>query len=316
MHSQHPSPFRAAAAITAATAVIVGISAMPAAADDLHTYPVGWAPIGIYPRQDTQWDSAHVGDAIPDGTPVTVVCETEGESVTSAAGTSTIWDRLDSGAYLPNVFLNTGAAGSTPGSPNCATYDTPAPAPAPAAVTGQYDRAGAAQWAVDNDSTFPHRYPTDDCTWFVTHALWLGGGLPKTSSWTDSSHTPWLLADKWDAFSLSGGPTKASALADALKNELLNHGYATISSQPLDMSNPVVARAQVGDLIAYDWDPKGTADGAIDHMMLITSIINGAPLVTGQSNDVVNQRWQYDHTGALIVNTKHVVRAYLVHITL
>jgi len=175
---------------------------------------------------------------------------------------------------------------------------------------GLYDRAAAAQWARDNATVFPHRY-SENCTWFQSHALWLGGGLPETGTWTEDSHNLFDLTSKTDVF--AGGPTKAATLADALKNELVDDGYGTLS-EPLDTSNPIIPGAKLGDLVGWDWDPKGIADGFIDHWFMITGFdASGSPLVSAQTNDVVNQRWQYASTGQPIVDTKVVARAYLLH---
>ncbi|MCJ1701976.1 hypothetical protein MT356_19875 [Rathayibacter festucae] len=108
---------------TAIVAALVLLFA-PAAQASPHTFTVQWSHIGIFPRSSPQMnDSNRVGAALADGTPVSVVCETTGATVTSDVGTSDIWERLDTGAYLPNVFVETNANGFTPGVPRC---DAPA----------------------------------------------------------------------------------------------------------------------------------------------------------------------------------------------
>lgn len=307
------------AAAAAATALLLGLGTVPALADSpTSTFPIGWAPIGIYPRSNTVWSSSHSGAAIPNGTPVEVVCEAEGQAVSSSAGTSVIWDRLASpaNAWIPNVFLATGYAAWTPGVPRCSDYDASIAQEQRDALStseGQYDRAGAAEWARTNAIGFTHRYG-DNCTWFVSNALWQGGALPKSAEWTDSSRDIGNLASRWDVF--LSGPTKDATVAARLRDYLTSTGLATSSSTELNLADPIVPGAKLGDLIAYDWDPDDTADGTVDHAMIITGFdAQGSPLVSGQTNDVVDQQWQHTHDGQLIVDTKKVVRAYLVHIT-
>jgi hypothetical protein len=78
--------------------------------------------------------------------------------------------------------------------------------------------------------------------------------------------------------------------------------------------NAEVPGAKVGDLIFFDWDPNGRADGSVDHVDMITGFQNGAPLLTGQSNKVRDNPWQLTHTGQRVVDTVTSVQAYLVQI--
>jgi uncharacterized protein YraI len=73
--------------------------------------------------------SAAVLGALPNGTVLSIVCQQRGEAITGTMRTSDQWDRLDSGAYVADAYVNRAA---TP--PACAA--TPAPAPAPAVAPG------------------------------------------------------------------------------------------------------------------------------------------------------------------------------------
>jgi hypothetical protein len=46
-----------------------------------------------------------------DGESVTILCQTEGESVTGTYGTSTVWDMLSNGGFVADAYVNTGSDG-------------------------------------------------------------------------------------------------------------------------------------------------------------------------------------------------------------
>lgn len=63
--------------------------------------------------------SAKVGNALPDGAVISVDCEAEGAETSNASETSTVWERLTNGTWIPNVFVDSGYLGWTPGVPRC-----------------------------------------------------------------------------------------------------------------------------------------------------------------------------------------------------
>jgi len=73
-----------------------------------------------------------------------------------------------------------------------------------AAADPGYARGAAQQWALANVSG-SHKYP-EDCTWYVSRALW-AGGMDKTPDWTDSSFDLGRVA----SVKQPGGPTKTAA---------------------------------------------------------------------------------------------------------
>jgi murein DD-endopeptidase MepM/ murein hydrolase activator NlpD len=60
-----------------------------------------------------------VAGSVPDGAVLTVDCQTTGVPVHGTYGTSVIWDRIGSGRYVADAYLQTGHAGFVPGVPHC-----------------------------------------------------------------------------------------------------------------------------------------------------------------------------------------------------
>ncbi|MES5819723.1 hypothetical protein [Streptomyces sp. RG80] len=48
---------------------------------------------------------------IKQGTNVTLVCQTPGQTITGPLGTSSIWDKLADGGYISDTYLRTGSDG-------------------------------------------------------------------------------------------------------------------------------------------------------------------------------------------------------------
>jgi hypothetical protein len=93
-------------------------------------YYVAWTRIGIYPRTSPEMRSDNkAGPAVPDGTPLTIICESTGQTVTSDVATTDIWESTTIG-WIPNAFVETGANGFTPGIPRCGSA-APQPQPQP-----------------------------------------------------------------------------------------------------------------------------------------------------------------------------------------
>ena len=112
------------------------LASAPAALADT-TVTVNWTQIGIFPRAGASMDSDKVGNALSDGTSVSLACETEGQPVTNGYQTISIWDQLTDGTWLPNAFLDTGTASWTPGIPRCT--EAPSDSPAVPDVVIHYD---------------------------------------------------------------------------------------------------------------------------------------------------------------------------------
>jgi len=183
-----------------------------------------------------------------------------------------------------------------------------------AAADPGYARGSAQQWALANVHG-SHKY-SEDCTWYVSRALW-AGGMAKTPDWTDSSFDLGRVA----SVKQPGGPTKTAAAPDYLKNYLLDSHQATIRELNWRVNN--IPDAQIGDLIGYDWaknSHSGRPDGIIDHLMIITGFSGQYPLLSGHTNDVSNQGWTWSEASNDWIEhadtvTHNAPRVYLIHIT-
>lgn len=256
-------------------ALIIGLvgyaSFTPAASAD-QTFPIAFTGIGIYPRTEPSMDAPHAGDALPDGTMVTIECELEGQAVNNGMATISIWAKTNVG-YLPNAYLYTGVDGWTPGVGRCSDEReaSKAAAPVPAGASQ------ATEWARTHYSD-PARFDPDrgDCTWFVSQALW-AGGLPKSEDWTDIS-TDWSkipnpLEHGWR------GVTKSGRYAPALREYLISAELA--QERRISWSDNTASGAAIGDLIFYDYQ----GDGEWDHVAIVTSLNeSGFPTVTEHLN--------------------------------
>jgi hypothetical protein len=256
--------------------VNVVFAATPANASQ--AFAVAWTGIGIYPRSAPSMDGSKIGEALSDGTMVSVQCELEGQSVTSDSGTSAIWEKLVDGSFLPNAFVDTGASGWTPGIPQCEAQGT---------SLELFSRYLAAQWATENagDLLLPF---VSECTIFVSHSLW-AAGIESTPEWTQSSNDVDKLGVR--AYG-TPGPTKTATSADYFKNYVVQSGLGTVHE--IEWGDNTAGGAELGDVIGYDWNEPGP-DGVLDHLAIVTSIDkNGYPSVTQRTPVRVNRFWSWD----------------------
>lgn len=144
--------------------------------------------------------------------------------------------------------------------------------PAQAAI----NRSAAVSWAIKNYKA-KERFRGNDCTWFVSQALW-AGGVKKSSAWN--------------------GPEDVAAInANAFKNYVRDKGLGTVKE--VRWSDNTAGRAALGDVIAYDWFNAKTgttrADGTIDHLAIVTKLnAQGYPSVTQHSVARLNRYWSWD----------------------
>lgn len=81
--------------------------------------PVAWATAGINIRSEPNTSGAPIG-SVPDGVPLLLQCSTYGEYVTSAGGTTNVWDQVTYNGvtgYVADAYINTGQL--TPAVPGC-----------------------------------------------------------------------------------------------------------------------------------------------------------------------------------------------------
>lgn len=312
---------RLAGTAAAAALVLTGTLTTALPAHAATPMQVAYTIIGIYPRASASMDATKVGAALPDGATVSVDCEADGQPVSNNYETSTVWEKLTDGTWLPNVFVATGYSGWTPGVPRC---DTPAPAAAPAAPTtldwGLYDRQAAARWA--SDHVYDDPVMDEDCTWFVTQALW-AGRFNNTGELSSYSTTDGAFGDDWRSIAVAAvrahippwqpfNPARTATMADRLPGYLQTQGWATISK--ITWSDNTAHGAQLGDIIAYDFN----GDQRYDHLAMVTSLnTQGYPSVSEHSNPHRDRYWSWSIQGNNwfeVLSNKTAV-AYLVHIT-
>lgn len=119
-----------------------------------------------------------------------------------------------------------------------------------------FDRDASASWGLTHAQDLQDPL-FSGCAWFVSRALW-AGGLAQTSSW--NAH-PFQGA----THIMPGSPTARSV--DDLLNYLIQ-AYPASTFTGLDFGPDSITNAQVGDVVAYDWDGNGT----YDHLALVTSL--------------------------------------------
>ncbi|MFI6072092.1 amidase domain-containing protein [Actinoplanes sp. NPDC051343] len=269
-----PTRCRALVAILAVASVLF-LSPAPAVADIGGYTVTGTGGQGLKVRADPYDATTQPVSVLADGTPFSAVCAVRGRDVFG----NNVWHRISVPVqgWIADFYTTTpGFNQYLPGEPEC------------------YHRTTARDWAyahyLDDE-----RFPGNDCTWFVSQALW-AGQVPRTSAWTDQP-----------------APTVPAVRADALKNTVVQAGYATI--REVGWTDVTAGGAQVGDLIAYDW--AGAPDGVIDHLAIVTSLdAQGAPSVTQHSLARKDRYWSWDPGENKPISASHPgSRVYLIHVT-
>ncbi|MBL7487414.1 hypothetical protein I6A62_04830 [Frankia sp. AgW1.1] len=177
------------------------VPACPSAQFGTGTYPVAWTGASGYsPRTAQSLNSASTGAVLPTGLLVAITCETTGQALTDSAGyTSSRWDALAGGGWIPNVYLDTQVNGATPGVTTCSSADR--------AVTG----GGAPPATGGGSSSTQTAHNTDPCLaefqpgTITTHSIFGGSetnydrtasALQACEGWglSDASISAWELA--------------------------------------------------------------------------------------------------------------------------
>lgn len=168
-----------------------------------------------------------------------------------------------SGRYYESTNVDSGTVQSAP-----------ADTEGPTLVAISYDRdiaVDVAFGAIHED----YLYENDSAN-LVSKALW-GGGLPRTDDWTST---------------VVSNP-------DELVNYLITphhvdsgRSYQPATRSQIDWSDNTAQGAQLGDVIAYDWE----GDGIIDHVAIVTNINDsGYPEVSQHSPTEQNRYWSYSN---------------------
>lgn len=102
---------RAGLASTLATSLLFAAvaTAGPAQAKEGHAGRVETAGSPLTVRTGPGADYDPTGQELADGTAITIVCQTPGSRVTGTYGTSTWWDKLESGGYVSDAYIYTGS---------------------------------------------------------------------------------------------------------------------------------------------------------------------------------------------------------------
>lgn len=257
-----------ATAATLATAAAAALAVAPPAAADgygAQTWTVT-SDIGVKSR-DAADQNAVTGYGPAAGETLTDLCQIRTGSQVGPYGNG-LW-HLTARADGTRTWVNdhwlsspNTATEDTPGTPICASATgldpgiagqatTPDQPPAPAST---YDRGGTTSWALAHARDRQRSGAL--CAWFVTQALQTGG----------------LSAPGWAQGS------DAARFVDPLMTLLqddLGAQYQDITDR---LATNAVPDAQVGDVIAYDWE----GDGSFDHITVVTNIAAGHyPEVSG-----------------------------------
>ena len=301
-------------ALVAGAFSVAGAVGSPAIAQAVTGYHVVVGSAGLNAHNGPGAAYSIVGH-LANGQAIDIACQTKGTLIgIGLTGTPTdVWDQLTNGWYITDYYTSTPglAGGYTPGIPECGSAPTPAPTPTPL-PTSIYNRTTATSWALNNfdkanGSRFFKPNSGDDCTYFVSQALW-AGGIPKTDNWTNNSVNLNDLASRlWIP-----GPTKDAAEADYFKNYVVNNQIATIKQ--ISWTDITAGGAQVGDIIGYDWNAP--EDGKLDHVAIVTDVnAAGSRFVSQHSPSQQNRLWSWDSDGKNWIQITHPgARAYLIHI--
>jgi surface antigen len=261
--------------------------------------------LGLYLHPDSPTLDSATSELMPDGTEFDLSCYAVGDDVLGDSA----WDygtdaSTGASGYAADYYVDTPVTEGNEASqldalglPACGS-STPSGASdstSSASPTGDgtytpvsYDRYAAVQLARDNVDT-PPSFPDDDCTWYVSQALW-AGGLPQSDLWTGNSWN-WSLQA---ARSHYPGPTVDAAQANDLVDYLVTTGIAT--RIPISWSDNTAANAQPGDIIAYHWN-TGEPSDQIDHLAFVTDLNSDGYPDVSQHTPAVTRYWSWDPGG-------------------
>lgn len=148
------------------------------------------------------------------------------------------------------------------------------------------DRVGAATWAVEHVNDPLVVDPA--CTYFVSEALRIGGGLAPTSTWFPGirrSRVRW-----WRPIANS----RPYGCVGDFAVDLRKAGW--VRARSLDTHDDVVHDVRLGDVFLYNWD----GFGRFQHMAIVSRIDDGVPFVTQQSPSQRNRQWNRKADGTWI----------------
>ncbi|GHD59717.1 hypothetical protein GCM10010317_050650 [Streptomyces mirabilis] len=107
---------RSATFAGAAVGAFLMVMGSPVAASAATSYPIapGYS-VNVRSGPGTGYSVVRV---LPTGSKVAIFCQRPGETVSGPYGTSNIWDNIDNGEYVADVYVKTGSDGYV--APRCA----------------------------------------------------------------------------------------------------------------------------------------------------------------------------------------------------
>ncbi|WP_262496107.1 CHAP domain-containing protein [Nonomuraea sp. SYSU D8015] len=95
-------------------AAVILAPAQPAAADITAPADTDGIPLKVHSGPGTRFS---IVGTVPDGFKVTITCQTTGDSVQGTFGASAVWDKITTGGYVPDAYVDTGT--DKPVAPPC-----------------------------------------------------------------------------------------------------------------------------------------------------------------------------------------------------
>jgi surface antigen len=179
--------------VVGATALGVAVAGLLTAGSADAATPAGPYKITASPtvnERSAPSTSAAVVGTLAYGTSIYIACQTTGSSVYG----SLIWDRLPTGQYVSDDWVNTPVFnGYTPGIPPCTTAGPPPPVKVGRTASGNEGSAGQCTWwAINEFHAYSGRYPylldpanTGDAQYWATNAAydgWTVSATPRANS--------------------------------------------------------------------------------------------------------------------------------------
>jgi hypothetical protein len=271
-------------------------SASPASAEGSWTQHVsGTGGNGLWVHSSAGLSRSTVTTLLPEGAEIVTNCLAYSDFV----GTDPAWLHITSPVrgWVSDSYIDTWWDRNytllQQGLPECGTEPV-SDEPVMVDDTAPLNRESAIQWAHAN-ARGSQPVGWSGCAWFVSQALW-AGSLPQTDLWNGS--------DRHGTLGWIPGSIAATAVDDFLPN--LMAMYPTTDVVQLDgdrFRSNAVPEAEVGDVIAYDWE----GDGDPDHVSIVTSIADGdyPNIAEWGTNEPGHLSSSYEERGWTWFETRH-----------
>jgi hypothetical protein len=247
--------------------------ASPASAEGSWTQHVSYTDgDGLWVHSSAGLSRATVTTLLPEGAEIVTDCVSFSDVV---GGTDPAWLHITSPTegWVSDFYVDTSWDRNNTlvqqGLPECGGEPAPEDSPDDVVIENDLaplDRGAAAQWALEHAQDAQLEQTVElwsGCTWFVSQALW-AAGLPQTQAWNaEGGHS---------GLNRIPGTVAATAVDEFLPNLLAMYPSTSVVELGSDrFHGNAVPEAEVGDVIAYDWE----GDGDPDHVSIVTSISDG-----------------------------------------